>query len=149
MAYWSLIFPPERWRALLRAGAAEVEISVQSRRLRELARLVSDEDAFACYVTRLGRWVAVLDAHSVEIINERLRLLTRPIAAVDVDVAPTTAELRSSLSFLRHTRMAGFVASPLRSLPARDGDELLNVLSGLRQGVNEEWEGFKTAVSES
>jgi len=137
MIYWSLVLNPVDWRAMLKAGATEHRIDLQSPRLQELARQVQEGDRFAVYVTYAGLWVAVLQADRVKADEQSLSLATSPLAAVDISVGLPTAAVREQLSFLRHTRMVSFSRSPLRSLPSRDGERLGRLLDELPQGIDE------------
>ncbi|MBU2008637.1 MAG: hypothetical protein KJ624_02100 [Chloroflexi bacterium] len=146
MAYYLDLFSPETYKAF---SESPRDISGFRPRQRDAARTVNIGDKLVCYVTRISRWVGVLEVtsplfeDSTPRFYERddpfvIRFKVRPAAWLPYELAIPIHEDRvwNTLSFTRNypktgSHWTGFLRSSLRQLKQEDGESLEKML--LRQ----------------
>lgn len=149
MTYFLDLFSPETYEAYRRSNQ---EVTGFRLRHRRMAERVNPGDKFICYMTKLSRWVGVLEVTSKFFIDDTpifypesdpfvVRFNVKPFVLLEVDKAIPIHEDKvwSSLSFTREfekpsTAWTGKVRGSLVQLDERDGEFLENTL---KRQVNE------------
>lgn len=144
MAYFIDLFSPETYQAF---AASRRDISGFRLRHKKAAQRIKPGDIFVCYITRLSRWIGLLEVSKGPFIDNSpvfvpesdpfvVRFQVRPIAWLDVDKAiPIHDELIwAGLSFtkdLPHGSIAwtGKVRGSLARLDDQDGKFLAEKLT--------------------
>lgn len=143
MTYYTDLFSPETYEAFSRSGR---DISGFSPQQRTIANKVRVGDKLICYLTKLSRWVGVLEVvsklfeDSTPIFYEEddpfvLRLKVKPLVWLDKEKAIPVREDKvwHTLTFTRghdknSSAWTGVVRSSLRKLDEQDGAYLESVL---------------------
>ena len=149
MAYFIDLFSPETYEAFKRSPQ---NVSGFRLRHKNLAQRINAGDKFVCYMTKLSRWVGVLEILSESYIDDSpifypkndpfvVRFRVKPIVLLDVEKGIPIHEdlIWQSLSFTRDLEKksiawTGKVRGSLVQLDDNDGEFLEKTLCGQMRG---------------
>ena len=143
MAYYIDIFSPDTYQAF---SNSDKSISGFREKQKGVSGLIRPGDFLVCYVTKLSRWVGVLEITSNYFISEEpifteisdpyiIRFNVKPVIWLSLDQSiPVDNDISwNNLSFTKNLpkkslSWTGMVRSSLRKLEQHDGDYLLSML---------------------
>lgn len=149
MAYYLDLFSPETYEAFARSDRS---VSGFRMRQRNVARRIKSGDKFICYMTRLSRWMGLLEVIDGPFVDETpifypdsdpfvVRFHVRPLAWLPVEKAVPIHEDRvwNQLSFTRgqskrSSSWTGKLRSSLVQLDQADGLFLESLIRGQVEG---------------
>ncbi len=157
MAYYISLFSPDTYDAFTHSDRS---VSGFSERQKRIAEVLQPGDKLICYVTKLSRWVGVLEVTSGYFIEDnprftpaadpyivRVRVNTKVWLPLEKAVPMEDGILWNNLSFTKNlppksVRWTGMVRSSLKKLTNQDGEYLEKVLmaqetNGIIYGLNE------------
>ncbi len=157
MAYYISLFSPDTYDAFTHSDRS---VSGFRERKKRTAEALQPGDKLICYVTKLSRWVGVLEVTSGHFIEDtprftpaadpyivRVRVNTKVWLPLEKAVPMGDGILWNNLSFTKNlppksVRWTGMVRSSLKKLTNQDGEYLEKVLmaqetNGIIYGLNE------------
>ncbi|WP_434107948.1 EVE domain-containing protein [Paraburkholderia caffeinilytica] len=149
MAYFLTLFSPETYAAFTRSLQ---DVSGFRYRQRSLAQRVKPGDKFVCYLTKLSRWVGLLEVTDGPYEDKSpifypeddpftVRFKVKPLIWLDPEraVPIQTTDVWQALSFTkdhdsRYSRWTGKIRSSLAPIEGADGDFLQRLLESQLEG---------------
>jgi hypothetical protein len=140
--YWIDLFTVETWREFLAHGA---DVSGFSEKKRATVQRIKPDDYLLCYLTRLSRWVGLLEVVSEPFFDEEpiwsaqaypWRVKVRPVLTLEPKYGVPVLDMRGELTAFRNLSNPNQWQGPFRASPTRwrvpDGEAVVRALQAAK-----------------